>query len=210
ASIGQRLQALLGQPELGGRAIGARFSEHTLAVLLRGSDYAATCALAEKILSTFSADVFQIGARSSVITASIGGVQIGEKIASISQVLAKAAQGVESTTGVGGNRYEIFDPAAMDRAEEEHVRAWVARLREALDNQRFVLHYQPIINLQGDTGATYEALMRLDPGDGQLISPTAFMQIAEEHGLLGEIDRTVIGQAIAVLAQRLAANRPTT
>ncbi|MGJ4729937.1 EAL domain-containing protein [Luteimonas sp. SDU101] len=210
ASIGQRLQALLQQGDLGGRAIAARFSEHTLAVLLRGSDYAGTCALADRILAAFSADVFQIGARSSVITPSIGGVQIGEKIASVSQVLAKATQGVESSSGVGGNRYEIFDPAAVDRAEEEHVRAWVARLREALDNQRFVLHYQPIINLQGDTGATYEALMRLDPGDGQLIAPTNFLQIAEEHALLGEIDRAVLGQAIAAIGQRIAANRPTT
>ncbi|MDH5834144.1 EAL domain-containing response regulator [Luteimonas kalidii] len=210
AAIGHRLQEVLRGEGLDGRATGARFSEHTLAVLLRGSDYAATSALAERILSAFSADVFSIGTRSSVITASIGGVQIGEKIASVSQVLAKATQGVESSSGVGGNRYEIFDPAAMDRAEEEHVRAWVARLRDALDHDRFVLHYQPIINLQGDTGATYEALMRLDPGDGQLISPSNFMQIAEDHALLSEIDRAVIGQAIAVLGQRIAANRPTT
>ena len=210
ASIGQRLQALLEHPDFGGRAIAARFSEHTLAVLLRGADYAATCALAERIVGAFANDVFQIGARSSVITPSIGGVQIGEKIASVSQVLAKATQGVESSSGVGGNRFEIFDPGAVDRAEEENVRAWVARLREALEHERFVLHYQPIINLQGDTGATYEALLRLDPGDGQLIAPANFLQIAEEHDLLGEIDRAVLGQAIAAIGQRLAANRPTT
>jgi diguanylate cyclase (GGDEF)-like protein/PAS domain S-box-containing protein len=210
ASIGQRLQALLQMGDLAGRAVGARFSEHTLAVLLRGSDYAGTCALAERIQAAFAADVFQIGARSSVISASIGGVQIGEKIASVSQVLARAAQGVESSSSVGGNRFEVFDPAAADRAEEEHVRAWVARLREALDNQRFVLHYQPIISLQGDTGATYEALMRLDPGDGQLIAPNNFLQIAEDHDLLGEIDRAVLGHAISAIGQRIAASRPTT
>ena len=210
AGIGKRLQEVLADDLQSGRAVAARFSEHTLAVLLREGDYAATSALAERIRAAFSADVFSIGTRSSVITASIGGVQIGEKIASVSQVLAKASHGVESSSGVGGNRFEIFDPAAMDRAEEEQVRAWVARLRDALDNNRFVLHYQPIINLQGDTGSTYETLLRLDPGDGQLISPAAFMQIAEEHDLLGEIDRAVIGQAIAVLGQRIAANRPTT
>ena len=209
ASIGERLRAVLAEaaPE---RAIGARFSEHTLAVLLRGSDYAATSALAERILSAFSAHVFQIGTRSSAITASIGGVQIGEKIASVSQVLARATQGVESSINVGGNRCEIFDPAATDRAEEEHVRAWVARLRDAIEHQRFVLHFRPVISLQGDTGATYEALMRLDPGDGQLIAPSSFMQIAEDHDLLGGIDRAVIRQAITVLGQRIAANQPTT
>ncbi len=210
AGIGGRLQALLKDEELSTRAVAARFSEHTLAVLLRDADYAATSALAERILQAFAGHVFAIGNRSSAITASIGGVQIGEKIASVSQVLARATQGVESSAGVGGNRYEIFDPAATDRAEEEHIQAWVARLRDALANDRFVLHYQPIISLQGDTGAVYETLLRLDQGDGTLIQPGNFMQIATEHGLLGDIDRAVLGKAIAVIGQRMQANRPTT
>ncbi|MCR6661931.1 MAG: EAL domain-containing protein [Luteimonas sp.] len=204
-AIAGRLQGLLGD-----KAIAARFSEHTLAVLLKDSDYESTVALADRIRDAFAAQLFPIGSRSSVITASIGGVQIGEKIASVAQVLAKATQGVESSIGVGGNRHEIFDPSAVDRAEEEHIRAWVARLRDALDNQRFVLHYQPVISLQGDTGAVYETLLRLDSGDGELIMPGNFLQIAEEHGLLGEIDRRVIGHAIEVIGQRMKANKPTT
>lgn len=205
AAIAERLRGVLGDD-----AIAARFGEHTFAVLARGSGYEGTTALAERILSAFSSHVFPIGNRSSVITASIGGVQIGEKIASVAQVLAKAAQCMESSLGVGGNRFEIFDPAAADRAEEENVRAWVARLRDALDNSRFVLHYQPVINLQGDSGAMYEALLRLDGGDGELIMPGNFLHIAEEHGLLGEIDRYVVGRAIAVIGQRMQERRPTT
>jgi multidomain signaling protein FimX len=205
AAIGERLQGALGSD-----AIAARFSEHTLAVLLKDSDYDRTVALAERVRAAFAADVFPIGNRSSVITASIGGVQIGEKIANVAQVLAKATQGVESSIAVGGNRHEIFDPSAVDRAEEEHIRAWVARLRDALDNQHFVLHYQPVINLQGDTGAVYETLLRLDGGEGELVLPGSFLQIAEEHGLLGEIDRYVIGRAIAVIGQRMQDNKPTT
>jgi multidomain signaling protein FimX len=205
AAIGERLQAALGDD-----AIAARFSEHTLAVLIKGSDYDRTVALAERVRAAFAADVFPIGNRSRAITASIGGVQVGEKIANVAQVLAKATQGVESSIAVGGNRHEIFDPSAVDRAEEEHIRAWVARLRDALDNQRFVLHYQPVINLQGDTGAVYETLLRLDGGEGELVLPGSFLQIAEEHGLLGEIDRYVIGRAIAVIGQRMQDNKPTT
>src|SRR5690606_20882144 len=130
AAIAERLQGVIGE-----HAIAARFTEHTLAVLLRDSDYDATVGLAERIRDAFAAHVFPIGNRSSVITASIGGVQIGEKIASVAQVLAKSAQAVESSVGVGGNRHEVFDPSAVDRAEEEHIRAWVARLRDALDHQ---------------------------------------------------------------------------
>ena len=205
AAIAERLRDVLGDD-----AIAARFAEHSLAVLLRNGDHVATSALAERIREAMASHVVQIGARSSAITVSIGGVQIGEKIASISQVLAKANQGVQSSAGVGGNRAEIFDPSAVDRAEEEHIEAWVMRLRDALDNERFILHYQPVISLQGDTGAIYEALLRLDAGDGELVPPMAFLQIAEEHGLLWEIDRYVIGHAIAIIGQRMRAGKPTT
>ncbi|QCU72598.1 EAL domain-containing protein [Luteimonas yindakuii] len=205
AALAERVRAVIGD-----HAVAARYAEHRLAVLLRDADHARTVALAEKILAAFTADVFQIGTHSSVVTASIGGVQIGEKIASISQVLAKADAGVVSSLAVGGNRYEIFDPAAADRAEEEHMQAWVERLRDALDRDSFVLHYQPVINLQGETGAMYETLLRLDAGDGELIPPLTFLHIAEEHGLLWEIDHHVVGQAIARIGERMRAGRPTT
>ena len=201
----ERLRACLGEG-----AVAARYSEHRLAVLVPDADYEATTATAERLLAAFSDEVLQVGERSSVITISIGGVQIGEKIASVSQVLAKADEGVQAALGVGGNRYEIFDPGAADRAEEENIQAWVSRLRDALDNNGFVLHYQPVISLQGDTGAVYETLLRLDDGRGELVKPLEFLQIAEEQGLLWEIDHHVVGRAIARIGERMKENRPTT
>ncbi|MBD7987002.1 EAL domain-containing protein [Luteimonas sp. Sa2BVA3] len=191
-------------------AVAARFGEHTLALLVRNTDHAGTEAAANRVLAAFAAELFEIGARSSVITASIGAVQVGEKIASVSQVLAKATEAMASASATGGNRFELFDPSAVDRAEEEHIQAWVTRLRDALDHQNFVLHYQPVISLQGDTGAVYEAFLRLKGADGELIKPLSFLQIAEEHGLLWEIDHYVVGRAIAVIGERIRANRPTT
>ncbi len=206
AATAARLQAAAG----GGDAVAARFGEHTLALLVRNSDHAGTEAVADRVLKAFSEELFEIGSRSSVITASIGAVQIGEKIASVSQVLAKAAEAMASASATGGNRFELFDPSAVDRAEEEHIQAWVSRLRDALDHEGFVLHYQPVISLQGDTGAVYETFLRLKGADGELIKPLSFLQIAEEHGLLWEIDRYVVGRAIAVIGERIRAGRPTT
>ncbi len=194
---------------LDGDARTARFGEHTLAALVRG-DHVATAALAEKIREAFASHVVEIGERSAAITVSIGGVQIGEKIASVSQVLTKATEGVQASINVGGNRFEVFDPGAVDRAEQERVQAWVSHLRDALDNDRFLLHYQPVISLQGETGAMYEAYIRLDVGAGEMVPPLSFQQIAEEHGLLWEIDRWVVGRAIRILAERQKAGQPVT
>ena len=205
AAISERLQS-----ELDDRCVAARFSETSLAVLLRGADHAATETLATRIRNTFAAEVFAVGQRSAVITASIGGVQISEKIASVGQILAKATQCLQSAQGTGGNRLELFDPSAVDRAEVERIQAWVQRLRDALVHGAFVLHFQPVISLQGETHPIYDTLLRLDGGDGELIGPSNFLQIAEEHGLLEGIDRYVIAHAIALAAQRFKAAQPTT
>ena len=210
AALAERLRNVLAEDPDADKIVAARFSEHSLAVLLQGGDHRATTALAERIREAFASHVFEIGSRSSAITASLGGVQIGEKIASVTRVLAKAAQGVQSSIGVGGNRFEIFDPGAVDRAEEERIQAWVARLRDAIDNDRFVLHYQPVISLQAEPGAIYDVYLRLDGGGGEPIAPGSFLPIAEEHGLLWEIDRWVVGRAIRVLGERLRARQPTT
>ncbi len=186
--------------KINSNATAARFGERTFAVLLKGN-HAQTSALSEELRTAFASHVFNIGARSAAVTASIGGVQIGEKIASIGQVLTRATDSLQTATSLGGNRIEIFDPGAVDRAEEERVQNWITRLQDALANDHFVLHYQPVVSLQGETGEVYEVLLRLD-SSGELVLPQAFMGIAEEHGLLDAIDRWVVNRAIEVLAER--------
>lgn len=210
AAIAERLRSEVGDGGIGNGMIAARFSENSLAVLVRGADHNATETLGTRICNTFAAEVFAIGQRSSVISASIGGVQISQKNANVSQILAKAAAGVQSAAGVGGNRLELFDPNAVDRAEAERIQAWVERLREAIAQKRLVLHFQPVINLQGDNHPVYDTFLRLDAGDGELISPTTFLQIAEDHGMLPEIDRYVVERAIELIAQREHEGRPVT
>lgn len=209
AAIAECIRQVVAGQLADGSAHAARFSEHSFAVLARG-DHTQTANLAERILAAFAARVFEVGGSSSTITASIGGVQIGEKIASVTQVLAKASHCVQSSQGVGGNHAEVFDPSATDRAEEERIQAWVERLHDALDNDRFLLHYQPIIHLLGEPRAMYETYLRLETGAGETVTPMSFLHIAEEHGLLGRIDRWVISHAIETLGARNRAGKPVT
>ncbi|MFI8717665.1 EAL domain-containing protein [Stenotrophomonas sp. NPDC077464] len=191
---------------VGERGQVARFGEHSLAVLTEGA-FADTEALADRIREAFAAQVFSIGDRSATVTVSIGGVQVGEKIASVGQVLARATECQQAASELG-NTSRIFDPAAVDRVEEERIQRWVARINEALAGDGFQLHYQPVLNLGGEPLELYEAYLRLD-NNGELLSPTAFLGIAEEHGLLGDINRWVVAHAIGVLGQRARAGHAT-
>jgi EAL domain-containing protein (putative c-di-GMP-specific phosphodiesterase class I) len=209
AACGERLRTAIGAED-----IVARFGEHQFAVLTRHSDHSHTQTLAEGIRAAFADHVVEAGQLALSATASVGGVQIGEKIASVTAVLGKASQCLQSASDIGGNRIELFDPGAADRAEEERIAAWVARIRDALDADRFVMNYQPLINLHGEPLEMYEAYLRMQaPGaeeSGELVQPLSFLQIAEEHGLLWEIDRWVVGKAIQIIGERMRQGRRTT
>jgi EAL domain-containing protein (putative c-di-GMP-specific phosphodiesterase class I) len=86
-----------------------------------------------------------------------------------------------------------------------HPRPWCKRLRRALRDDLFVLHYQPIVSLQGGAVSHYEALIRLadDPGE-PLTPPCSFLPAAERYGLIQEIDRLVIGKVAGLMGGELA------
>ena len=190
--------------------VAGRLSDHRFAVICRLHDHTASQARAEKIRAAFQGRILEVGDRSLTITTSIGGVQIGERNAQVAAVLSRAETNLQSAMGVGGDRIEIYDPAARDRAEEERIQAWVQRLRDALENDGFVLHFQPIISLSGEPGENYEAYLRLKGNGGEIVMPGTFLPLAQEQGLGPDIDRWVIHRAIAVIAERQAAGKETT
>ncbi|HEY7891667.1 MAG TPA: EAL domain-containing protein [Solirubrobacteraceae bacterium] len=91
-----------------------------------------------------------------------------------------------------GGLTQICSVAGLER------RPWLSRLRRAIREERFTLHYQPIVSLQSGEITHHEALVRLaDEPDGSLVAPARFLPAAERYSLVGEIDRLVVSQALA-------------
>lgn len=81
------------------------------------------------------------------------------------------------------------------------MRPWHGRLRDALRDGAFEIHYQPIVSVHDRRVAHYEALVRLaDDRRGGLVAPGRFLEAAERYGLIVDIDRLVLGRVIALLA----------
>jgi PAS domain S-box-containing protein len=107
----------------------------------------------------------------------------------------------------------VFRDATSEQAEVDRVNqeldklAWVGRIRDALDQDRLRLFSQPIIPLNGGR-PSQELLLRMVGTGGEIIAPGSFLPVAERYGLIGEIDRWVIGEAIRLAAggQCFAAN----
>jgi len=186
-----------------------RLSEHTFAVVSSGRGLESLRQVAESIRKAFEDRIFEVGAQSISANVSIGGVLIGERNALVQTVLTQAAQALRAAQGEGGNRVNVIDPDAQDKAKDEENRHWLALVRDAIDNGKFTLFYQPIISLHGDESEYYEILLRMRGPKGD-ISPNFFMPVAEQHGLLPAIDRCVIRDSIKALAERERAGHRTT
>jgi PAS domain S-box-containing protein len=82
---------------------------------------------------------------------------------------------------------------------------WLGRIRDAIDDDRLVLYSQPIVDLLTGETVQHELLIRMRGEDGSIIAPGQFLPIAERYGLISEIDRWVIRQAV----NRAAGGEPT-
>jgi len=81
-------------------------------------------------------------------------------------------------------------------------RAWRARLARALAEDRFILHYQPIISLRDGSTSHHEALVRLADGRGRVLPPAWFLPPAERCGMIREIDQLVVAKVAALMGEQ--------
>jgi PAS domain S-box-containing protein len=99
----------------------------------------------------------------------------------------------------------VFRDTSVEHAEEDRAKreldalAWVGRIQDALDQDRFVLYSQPIVPLAGGQ-PSQELLLRMRGQGGEIIAPGSFLPVAEKYGQIGEIDRWVIGEAVRLAA----------
>jgi multidomain signaling protein FimX len=189
--------------------IAGRFGEHTFGVLVGGRNAEDIRHLGEILRKAFEERIFEVGKQSVNANVSIGAALIGEKNANAQAVLTQASNALRTAQTEGGNRVNVFDPAAKDKADEEKNRHWLTLVKDALANNGFVLFYQPIISLHGAEGEFYEILLRMQGPKGE-ITPNFFMPIAEQNGLMPSIDRWVISSAVKALAEREKAGHKTT
>jgi EAL domain-containing protein (putative c-di-GMP-specific phosphodiesterase class I) len=108
-----------------------------------------------------------------------------------------------TVVGVSVITRDITDRKRRDRELLANVDAytWLRRVRTALNEDKFVLYGQPILEIETGRVAREELLLRMlsDRGDGDVIAPGAFLPVAEEFDMVGEIDRWVIQNGIPLM-----------
>jgi diguanylate cyclase (GGDEF)-like protein/PAS domain S-box-containing protein len=170
-----------------------------VAVLVDLSDMSATVPLLMRLLAA-AAQPVQFGDLTLQVTASLGVTFYPQPDAvDADQLLRQADQSMYQAKQAGKNRYHVFD-AEQDRSIRGHHES-IERIRRALHQHEFVLHYQPKVNMRTGAVVGAEALIRWQHPERGLLHPGVFLPVIEDHPLAIQVGEWVIDTALVQIAQ---------
>jgi diguanylate cyclase (GGDEF)-like protein/PAS domain S-box-containing protein len=188
-------------------ALVARYGGDEFTILPYGEcDEARAVALAERVLELFAAP-FDIDSHQAFSGASLG-IVIGHRdYSKPDEVLRDADTAMYRAKAAGKSGYVIFDEAMHSAARLRFQLETDFRL--ALERNEFRVHYQPVVGLLDNAILGFEALVRWEHPTRGLLAPGDFLHVAEESGLIAQLDWWVMEQACAQLVawQQLGAHR---
>ncbi|MFZ1814765.1 MAG: EAL domain-containing protein [Rhizobiaceae bacterium] len=186
--FGKRVQSVLRSGDFVARLSGDEFSTIITSVAGRSDLEYVGRRIFEKM-----AEPVQFKGKSIYVGASIGGAIAEPGNMSASECLRHADFALLQAKEAGRNNLQVFDPSM---AEEIRSRGALENdLRDAILNNRFTIKYQPLISQQENRVLGVEALVRwLHPEHGP-ISPSIFIPIAEEIGMIERLGELILRQA---------------
>jgi diguanylate cyclase (GGDEF)-like protein/PAS domain S-box-containing protein len=192
-TLARRLTRILKPQDTLARLSGDQFG----LILLSEQDPARITALAETIRKTIRAPI-AFNDREIFLTASIG-LALSDPQTQLSEEIIKDAElAMYHSKRIGGDRIDVYKPAM--RARKTDRLTMESELRRAIERQEISILYQPIVRLEDRAIAGFEALARWDHSKLGRMSPSEFITIAEEIGLIIDLGTFVMDQTARQLA----------
>lgn len=180
----------------------ARLGGDEFAVLMPETDEVGAVILAQKIQTELQKIHLEFGNVKHRISSSIGIVNYPIHDATIHELMGFSDLAMYKAKSTGKNTHHVFSADDQTREQLEARVFWKQKIEEALENNLFILHYQPILNIENNVIQHYEVLIRMrEPESGQIRMPGKFIEIAEQVGLIQSIDHFVIQKSIKHLSR---------
>ena len=188
----------------------ARMGDDAFCIMSQPGDKKTMAETAERIRKAIEDNLFDINGRTVPVTVSIGVVAITDNSPKAEDLMARAhstSAEVRKLEGhEQGNGVLVYTPPADDSDDQSSS---LAEIQQALDDDRFRLLFQPIINLRGEGEEHYEAFVRMIRENNEEVSPYDFLPPAGPSDTAITIDRWVILQSIKQLASHRAEGHDT-
>ncbi len=179
----------------------ARLGGDEFAVLVPRARYAEATRLAENLVQAVRTHVGELRERCSIpVTVSIGVALFDDPSLTADEVITNADLAMYEAKQSGRDRWACHRSDDFGRRAAARV-TWAHQIEEALEEDRFVLLAQPILDLRSETTAGHELLLRLPTASGDLIPPAGLLPVARHLGLMRRIDEWVVRNGITVAAQ---------
>ncbi|MDP2677741.1 MAG: EAL domain-containing protein [Rhodoferax sp.] len=186
--VAQRLRACVREGDSVARLGGDEF----VISLPRLADSHNAALVAEKIVAALGSSILLNG-HDLHIGASVGISLYPEDGKDAETLLRAADTAMYNAKEKGRNNYRFFT-AAMNEAAQQRL-ITTTRLRQALDQQEFVLHYQPQVSLKSGAIIGVEALLRWNNPELGMVLPSRFISMLESTGLINEVGEWVLRTA---------------
>ncbi|WP_417530997.1 EAL domain-containing protein [Marinobacter lipolyticus] len=188
----------------------ARLSDDAFCLLCQPGDEKELASQCEELCRTVENHLFDINGRTVPVTLSIGVAAVTENSPKAPDVLGRAhtasAELKKKDGHEQGNGVLIYNPTDYEALDDTNS---AEAIQKALDENRFRLLFQPIINLRGEGEEHYEAFVRMLDKDGEEVSPYDFLPPVGPSDMSIKIDRWVILQTIKQLSSHRSRGHDT-
>ncbi len=183
-----------------GDNILARLGGDEFAILMPAADSRDAQAATRRLLDEMREQTYMVGSHLVRVSASVGIVLYPAHGSTVEELLSRADIAMYHAKERGRNRFSVYVATDEWHMEVKVRRSWAERIEQALREKAFVLHAQPIVNLETGRITRYELLSRMVGDDGELIPPGAFLPAAERLGLVNEIDELMLAEALKLIS----------
>lgn len=178
----QRLQSQLREVDLLVRHGGDEF----VALLIDIESLAHAEEVADRLRSVLE-HPYEIGTERFDLTTSVGVATASTHDLSSEILLQHADIALYEAKGNGRNRVQLFDDSLAQVLSDEQKQRRI--LRDAIDEARVVMHFQPLVDSVSDRTVGFEALARVRSHDGELLTPSHFLDAVSNTGMMWDLDR---------------------
>jgi diguanylate cyclase (GGDEF)-like protein/PAS domain S-box-containing protein len=181
----------------------ARLGGDEFGVLLENCPPASALRIADKLRQTVTDFHFAWEHLAFGIGVSIGLVNVEDGLFTLAEILRAADTACYMAKEKGRNRVQVYRPDDNEITVRQGEMEWVGRLQKTLDENRFVLYSQDIVEVgeKRTRGLHCELLLRMLDERGNLVPPMAFIPAAERYNLMPAVDRWVVRTAFETLAR---------